>query len=59
MLYSEPEKSADLISDNLRNLKLVNDDESFIDNSYIELNDLDVKSISHLESLRFMLLQKI
>ena len=56
MLHSEPEKSADLISDNLRNLKLVNDDESFIDNSYIELNDLDVKSISHLESLRFMLL---
>jgi len=31
---------------------LVNDDESFIENSYIELTDLDVKSINHLESLR-------
>ena len=44
---------------NLRNLKLVNDDESFVENSYIELSDLNLKSINHLESLRLMLLRKI
>ena len=47
--------------DNLKslNLKLINDDESFLENSYIDLTDLDIKNIGHLEALRLMLLKKI
>ena len=56
---SKEQSSIDIVSQNLKNLKLVNDDESFIENSYVELNDLDLKSINHFESLRLMLLRKI
>ena len=58
-LLSKEQSSIDIVSQNLKNLKLVNDDESFIENSYVELNDLDLKSINHFESLRLMLLTKI
>lgn len=43
----------------MKSLKLINDDESFLENSYIDLTDLDIKNIGHLEALRLMLLKKI
>jgi hypothetical protein len=57
-LESKLNKS-DLVTKNLKNLPLTNTDDNFCDNWYIELVDLDIKNIGHVEGLRLMLHKKI